>query len=382
MTLGFYYHINVYSMDGKVYLPSYLGLFVDELAKNVDSLYYFAFTSSYQSEDQTYCLEQNNIVLINLGEKPKFPVLLVFGGFLLKRYKHIATNCDKILVRAPSPLASHFYFQFNKQTKIAYLMVNDYINGLKYQTNSWHKQFLIYVFTYINEYAQRRALKNSICLVNSIPLKIKYEEITRNVFEVRTTTLQNTDFFKRTNTCLNSCCINLLFVGRIEKAKGIEELIETFFCLRKNGFPVFLHLVGWNTSEAQHYQKLLIERTVDKSTIIFHGFKTGDELIKIYRNSDIFVLPTHHEGFPRVIWEAMANSLPVISTTVGSIPYYVTSETEAILVPPQDHKELYNGVVRLIEDSNLRQEIIKNAFSLVQDYTMEYQVKRLLQFLT
>jgi len=74
----------------------------------------------------------------------------------------------------------------------------------------------------------------------------------------------------------------------------------------------------------------------------------------------------------------MANSLPIISTTVGSIPFYIKNEVEAILIPTQDSEALYNGIKRLIADSNLRQRIIHNAFELVQDFTVEKQVKKLL----
>ena len=378
MILGFYYHIAVTNIDGEIFLPEYLGSFIDELARNVNTLYYFAFSTIYQAEDQTYRLDQKNIILIDLGKKPIFPKLVVFGGKWLKKHKSIAEMCDLILVRAPSPLAAHFYFQFKKQTKIAYFMVNDYIIGLKYQSNHWFRELFIYGFTYLNEYLQQKAVKNSICLVNSTPLKWKYEKITKNVYEVRTTTLKSTDFYARTNTCANSKSINLLFIGRIEKAKGIEELIEVFIRLRQNGFPVILNLAGLKTEEAIYYENKLIELIDNPSAFIFHGFKAGNELLTLYRNADIFVLPTHHEGFPRVIWEAMANSLPIISTTVGSIPFYIKNEVEAILIPTQDSEALYNGIKRLIADSNLRQRIIHNAFELVQDFTVEKQVKKLL----
>jgi glycosyltransferase involved in cell wall biosynthesis len=252
------------------------------------------------------------------------------------------------------------------------------MEGINHQSNPFYKQIFINGFTYINEYAQNKAIKNTQCLVNSEILKRKYNRINPDVKEVRTTTLSRSDFHKRTNTCLNPECINLLFVGRIEKDKGIEELSEAFIRLRQNGFPVVLHLVGWDTIEAQKYYAALVKEVNATNAVVYHGYKTGIELLKLYRQADIFVLPSHHEGFPRVIWEAMANSLPVIATSVGGIPFNLKSEIDAVLIPPQNCDALYCAMVRIINDTQLRQTIIKNGFEHVQDYTMDIQVKKII----
>jgi hypothetical protein len=70
MKLGFYYHIVVYKdAKGRIFLPGYLGLFVDELAKNVEKLYYFAYTVKVHTTEQNYELKQKNIFLVDLSVK-------------------------------------------------------------------------------------------------------------------------------------------------------------------------------------------------------------------------------------------------------------------------------------------------------------------------
>ena len=55
--------------------------------------------------------------------------------------------------------------------------------------------------------------------------------------------------------------------------------------------------------------------------IFFHGRdKYGAPLFNFYRKSDIFIHPTYHEGFPRVLWEAAVNCSPIVTTSVGGIP--------------------------------------------------------------
>jgi glycosyltransferase involved in cell wall biosynthesis len=119
------------------------------------------------------------------------------------------------------------------------------------------------------------------------------------------------------------------------------------------------------------------------SKIFFHGLKKiGNELNSMYRMADIYVLPSHHEGFPRTIWEAMANSLPVISTTVGSIPKYLKNNKHAILVPPKDPNALYYAIKLMISNTKLRNELVENSFQLVSNHTLELQTKKLMKIIS
>jgi glycosyltransferase involved in cell wall biosynthesis len=382
MKLGFYYHIVVYKdSEGRIYLPSYLGLFVDELAKNVRQLYYFAYTTTSLTFEQNYELKQTNIILKNLGKKRSFAFTVIFGYCLLKRHREIVKNCDKILVRAPSPLAPWFYLTFKQKTKIHYLMVGDYMEGIKHQEFGFLKQSAINIFTFINEYFQNVAIKKSGCMVNSVPLKEKYNKINDNVAIVKTTTLTKENFYFREDTCKDPDNIKLLFVGRIEKAKGIDELVEAFKQLRDNNYPVTLHLAGWDTNEAQHYFELLNINSVTAKAWKYHGLLGGMDLFNLYRSCDIFVLPSHHEGFPRVIWEAMANSLPVIATKVGSIPFFLENRQNSILIEAGNQNQLIEAIIEIINIRDLRLKIICNAFDLVDAFTIEEQTSILIELI-
>lgn len=379
MKLGFYYHIVAYKdADGGVFIPAYLGLFVDELAKHVDQLYYFAYTTKNLTLEQNHELKQTNIVLRDLGNKKSFPYTVVFGFHLLKKFRDAAKTCDKILVRAPSPLAPWFYFTYRKITKIHYLMVGDYIEGIKHQHFGLIKQTAINFFTYINEIFQNVAIKHNGCTVNSVPLKVKYDKYNSNVSIVKTTTLTKNDFYFREDTCNNPENIRLLFVGRIEKAKGLDELIAAFKLLRINNYTVTLHLAGWDTANARHYFKLLQDDVVTADFWEYHGLLSGVDLMTIYRNSDIFILPSHHEGFPRVIWEAMANSLPVIATNVGSIPDNIEHGKNAIIVASKNVNDLFKAIIDLISSKVKRQNLIYNANLLVDDCLLDVQVNKIL----
>ena len=116
--------------------------------------------------------------------------------------------------------------------------------------------------------------------------------------------------------------------------------------------------------------------------VIFHGKKNiGEELNSYYRMSDIYVIPTHFEGFPRTIWEAMANSLPVIATKVGGIPHHLTHLKNAVLINPKQTNEIKLAIQKLVNDSTLRQNLIKTGRTLAEESTLEIQTKQLVNLI-
>ena len=86
-------------------------------------------------------------------------------------------------------------------------------------------------------------------------------------------------------------------------------------------------------------------KNVDKF-IYFHGYQPlGDKLFSFYKKSDIYIIASKgYEGFPRTIWEAMAHSLPVIATKIGSIPAFLSNEKDSLLINPQSVNELFNAI--------------------------------------
>ena len=175
----------------------------------------------------------------------------------------------------------------------------------------------------------------------------------------------------------------MLYTGRIEAEKGLFELVQAVSVLKKSNKNVKLNIVGWEADENKSVEgalkKLAIELCITES-VIFHGRKKiGSELNEMYRNADLFVLPSYHEGFPRTIWEAMANSLPVIATRVGAIPDYLTNYENALFVEPKNVAELVSKVIELLENAHLRIKLISNAYLLAEKNTVEIQTKNMIK---
>lgn len=146
----------------------------------------------------------------------------------------------------------------------------------------------------------------------------------------------------------------ILYVGRLSEEKGLDDLINAVAEIDNSNFD--LRIVGDGP-----YRELLEQQVIAKGLqerFEFVGQKSfGPELFVEYENADIFILPSHTEGMPRSIAEAMGKGLPVISTQVGGIPEMVTSGENGILVSPGDVAGLASAIQMLIENSELRKNM-------------------------
>jgi len=381
MKLAFYYHIPITQRGDGLFLPGYLGVFVDSLANSVEKLFLVMHESNeVEARESNYCIQSKNIHWVNLGKKtPAWHRALFYTKILKLKMKEI-DGCDAFIVRSPTPLSPYFH-KFYKNPNLYFMVVGDYAEGLEDLNNKTLRDKLIKKFLIYNDYLFRKTMKRVHVMPNSPRLFEKYKNIARSIHQIRTTTLSVNDFYEREDTCLNER-IELLYTGRIDAAKGLFELTEALAQLRKNNKNVYLNFVGWETEIEKPVEKALIKKAESlgvSNYMVFHGMKKiGAELNAMYQMADIYIIPSYQEGFPRTIWEAMANSLPVIASKVGAIPDYLTNEVDSILIEPKRIDEIVNSVTKVIDNKHLRKTIIKNALLIARENTLEVQTKRVI----
>jgi glycosyltransferase involved in cell wall biosynthesis len=163
--------------------------------------------------------------------------------------------------------------------------------------------------------------------------------------------------------CIFGQEITLLFVGRLHNAKGLNYLLEALSLIGTDGLK--LRVVGDTKSYGNHSSQIfdLVQTLGIKNQIEFTGEVCNIEtIIRIYREADIFVLPSVWDTAPVCLWEAMCMGLPIVATNVGGIPEFVEDNVNGFLVPPKNSKALKEAILKLIQEPGLRQEIGQRSF--------------------
>jgi glycogen synthase len=156
--------------------------------------------------------------------------------------------------------------------------------------------------------------------------------------------------------------VKILFVGRLEKRKGIDVLLETAANLCMKYPSVEFHIVGDDTiknPEGETYRELFEKKHLSLCTsqVIFHGKTSEDELRQHYADCDIFVAPSRFESFGLIYVEAMMFKKPVVGCKIGGIPEVVADGESGLLVAPGQVDALQRAIDSLVNSKELRQRL-------------------------
>jgi len=147
---------------------------------------------------------------------------------------------------------------------------------------------------------------------------------------------------------------NILFLARVEVKKGIYITIDAFQNITNTRKNLTLTIVG--SGGALEEAKAYVSKKGIKN-IHFKGALHGKELIMEYKKASLYILPTHSEGMPTSVLEAMAFGLPVITRPVGGLNDFFQVEKMGTLIESLDPLEYASAIRILINDEEKCQEI-------------------------
>jgi glycosyltransferase involved in cell wall biosynthesis len=256
-------------------------------------------------------------------------------------------------------------------------VVTDWALRFRVRTDSKIRLALSLVISPFLDWIMVRLTRSTLTFFNGA---IPYDEDSRLYFTRVSSSLTRDSLFQRNDTCL-AAPYRLLYVGRLSGEKGISYLLEATAHLQKQGILVSLDIVGEGPARE------MLEQQADEldigDLVRLPGFVArGPRLDEFYRAADIFVLPSLEDKQPKVLLEAMANSLPVVASRVGGIPTHVRNEQTGLLFTPRNTRELSDAIERLIREPGLRQHLIKKGLEYARLHTVETETAKTMQIVT
>ncbi len=154
----------------------------------------------------------------------------------------------------------------------------------------------------------------------------------------------------------------IVCVGRLAPEKGHRYLIEALGLLNHKDISWRCTFLGEGELEAE--LRTLSEEHNLSDKVIFPGF--CDDVYAELLKSDVFVLPSLHEGSPNALIEAMGIGMPCIASDVGGIKDLIENEKNGIRVPAQDSKALATALHRMLVAPEFASELGRNARTTIQ----------------
>jgi glycosyltransferase involved in cell wall biosynthesis len=148
--------------------------------------------------------------------------------------------------------------------------------------------------------------------------------------------------------------LRILYTGRISERKGTFDLLRAFARVAPR-FPQAV-LICAGDGEGQR----LLEQAESmglKGRVVCPGWLSSEEVRKELDRASVFALPSHAEGVPMALLEAMSCGLPVVTTPVGGIPEVVQSTRNGLLVPPQDIDALEKALATVLDSPAERERL-------------------------
>lgn len=173
--------------------------------------------------------------------------------------------------------------------------------------------------------------------------------------------------------------LNILFVGRLEKRKGLDYLLEAYKQIKPEFPDSRLIVVGPGKRLGRKYERRVMRDRLKDVVVI--GYAAYRDLPRYYQTADIVCCPaTGRESFGIVLLEAMAVGKPIVASNIQGYNNVVTHGAEGLLVPPKNVEKLAQALTSLMTDGALRQQMGNEGRLKAVQYDWENVAHRVLDY--
>lgn len=173
--------------------------------------------------------------------------------------------------------------------------------------------------------------------------------------------------------------INILFVGRLEKRKGFNYLLNAYRIIKKENPETRLIVVGPPGWSRWKYEMIVKRHSLED--VFFAGYVSADDLPRYYHTADIFCAPaTGYESFGIVLLEAMAASKAIVASNNGGYASVISRDVDGLLVSPGNTRSLAGAIDLLIKNEGLRKKLGTNGRSKAEEYSWDKVARRVMNY--
>ena len=366
------HHHDVARVDdaGTIWLTAGIAHWVSALADYFKEIGLLLHQSSTALPRQDTTIDRDNVRLYSLGAPGKTWDRIPRMRRIRQVCQQAGARADGLLIRGITP-RQHTVWNHTSVPHKAFLLVG----SLTARSSVQFTPFGLYA-AIISKHRKQEfreiASHNTLLMVNSPAYVAEIDHLYGfQAHFVPTNTIRKAEFAPFQVRSLSNP-VRLLYCGRLDYQKGLQELFQATSILLQSGLDCELEIMALKKEPVYTQLRTIAEDFGLADIVHWHDYVPyGLKLFQIYQSADIFILPTYTEGFPRVLWEAAANCCPTITTTVGGIPALWENERHGLLVPPKNVAALVNAIQRLLYDHPLRQHLISQAYKHALDYTVE-----------
>jgi len=213
-----------------------------------------------------------------------------------------------------------------------------------------------------------RTVKPTLNASAKIIVPSKFLNTVFNKFDIETSVIANiidiARFKKNHAGDDDLSCPHILVARNLEKIYDNGMAIQAFNEVLKQYPSARLTIAG--TGPEKDKLSNLVNQFGLNDKVTFTGRVDRKEMPQLYQSAHVMLNPSQVDNMPNSILEALASSVPVVSTNVGGIPYMVEHEKNVLLVDSQDYQAMAEEVCRLLSDDELRTKLVKAGLRLVE----------------
>lgn len=368
MRLGFYYSALYETAEGFESFGPFVR-YVEELTRHFAEVVVFAPVSREKIPYRGVVLPAEGVRVVAFPPFLSHLQALPHYFSLRRAIRANLSLLDAVIATHVAPFSELFHDLGDGGVPVIYYVGADPLKtvfgGEKYEGwKNWPKRAAARLYFY----HLHRAMRQCLCLVNGPVLAEQLAPVLGRVEIVRSSVLRPEDFLEREDTCQKDP-VRLLCVSYLLPGKDLEVLMAALALLLEGGRRVELHIAGEGPLRPT-LTALAEKLRLGPAFRLLGTVSFGAELNRVYAEADMFVFASRFEGNPRVIIEAMAHSLPVVTTPCGSVGEHVRHEETGLFVPFQDPPAMARAVERFLDESELRRRCIRNAFREVREMTV------------